>query len=147
MVKRAAEKIVAVLPAFNEEQVIGDAIDGVRRFVNRIVVVDDGSWDHTSEVAARHGAMVVTHFVNRGQGAALQTGITYALAKGAAVVITFDADGQHEPANVVPLIDAVASGEYDVALGSRYLRRETAEAIPLHRRWLLRLAVLFTKLT
>jgi glycosyltransferase involved in cell wall biosynthesis len=85
------------------------------------------------------------HVVNLGQGAALATGIQYALGQGAQVLVTFDADGQHDPADIRKLVEPVIAGEADVALGSRFLAG--ALGVPRRRRMLLKIAILFTGLT
>jgi polyprenyl-phospho-N-acetylgalactosaminyl synthase len=139
-----APTIFAILPAYREAVVIGQVIASLRPFVPRIVVVDDGSNDDTGAVARQQGAIVLRHAVNRGQGAALRTGIAYALAAGADVLVTCDADDQHDAADLPALLEPVLSGRCDVTLGSRFLARECH--MPTSRRWLLRLAVLFTRI-
>jgi polyprenyl-phospho-N-acetylgalactosaminyl synthase len=138
-------KVIAVIAAYNEAEAIGPVIQGLAPQVAEIVVVDDGSKDATADVARKAGAVVLRHPINRGQGAALQSGITLALARGAGIVVTFDADGQHVAADVPRLVTPVARGEADVALGSRFLGG-TSNVPPL-RRVLLKGAVLFTRLT
>ena len=117
----ASERIVVVIAAYNEAPVIASVVADVRRASYPAMVVDDGSTDATGEIAARAGAFVVTHPVNLGQGAALQTGLDFALAQGADVIVTFDADGQHRAADIAPLIAALAANKVDYALGSRFL--------------------------
>jgi glycosyltransferase involved in cell wall biosynthesis len=92
-------------------------IADVRRGGFPIVLVDDGSTDATAEVAERAGAVVVRHPVNLGQGAALQTGLEFALYEGADVIVTFDADGQHRVADIAVLVDAGEDGSGAVFLG------------------------------
>lgn len=133
-----------VVAAFNESSVIGQVVSGLSKRGHSIVVVDDGSSDCTAEAATRAGAKVVRHPVNLGQGAALQTGIEYALAKGATFLVTFDADGQHRVADLDVIIAPLRDGRADFSLGSRFLG-ETKGA-PLFRRLLLRGAILFTRL-
>ncbi len=87
--------VFVVIPAYDEEPVISHVIADARARFRNVVVVDDGSKDATPERALAAGAVVLRHPVNLGQGAALQTGIAYALRQGAAVVGTLDADGQH----------------------------------------------------
>ena len=111
----------------------------------RVVVVDDGSDDATGAEAAAAGAMVLRHVLNRGQGAALQTGIAFALRRGARVIVTFDADGQHRPEDLPGLVAPVLCGEVDVVLGSRFLGHEGA--VPWRRRLLLRAARQFQRWT
>jgi glycosyltransferase involved in cell wall biosynthesis len=83
--------------------------------------------------------------LNRGQGAALQTGISYALRHGAQYVVTFDADGQHSPADLPAMLAPIVAGEVDICLGSRFLGHSTA--MPLTRRLMLKGAVIFTRIT
>jgi glycosyltransferase involved in cell wall biosynthesis len=137
--------VYAVIPAFNEGEAIKQVISGVRPWCQGVVVVDDGSADDTAEQAASAGALVLRHVVNRGQGAALQTGIDYALKLGADIVVTYDADGQHDPADLERLTKPIRDGVADVALGSRFL--EHVESVPRARRIVLRAAVIFTRLT
>src|SRR6516165_5169777 len=83
-----------VVPAYNEGPRLGTTLAGLCAQWPNVVVVDDGSKDDTAAVAARHGVWLLRHVVNRGQGAALQTGVDFALARGAKVLVTFDSDGQ-----------------------------------------------------
>ncbi len=134
-----------VVPAYNEARVVAGVVAELKPDAHRIVVVDDGSSDSTAEMAAECGAVVLRHPINLGQGAALQTGIEFALARGAERIVTFDADGQHRAADVARLIDALEGERADFALGSRFLG--SAVNIPPLRRMLLRAATLFTRLT
>jgi glycosyltransferase involved in cell wall biosynthesis len=134
-----------VVPAFNEAAVIGRVVADLLWHGYRTVVVDDGSSDDTGRNAGAAGAIVVTHPINLGQGAALQTGIAFALRQGAETIVTFDADGQHRAADVALLLEALATADADFALGSRFLGG--AVAMPLSRRLLLMAATWFTRLT
>ncbi len=118
-----ADSTWIVIAAYNEVTAIGSTIDGVRALYPNVVVIDDGSADGTLGVAAAHGAHTVRHPVNLGQGAALQTGIEYALRRGAARIVTFDADGQHLPEDVPRLLAALEETGADIACGSRFLGR------------------------
>jgi glycosyltransferase involved in cell wall biosynthesis len=137
-----------VIPAYNEAKVLGEVLGELRRYdpSYNIVVVDDGSSDCTADVAKRAGVHVVIHPVNLGQGAALATGIEYALQKGAGVVVTFDADGQMRPEDIGLLVNQVVDSEIDVALGSRFLT-SPPEGMPLTKRIGLKLATVLTRLT
>jgi glycosyltransferase involved in cell wall biosynthesis len=130
-----------VMPVFDEAGVVGGVVRGVRAIFPNVVVVDDGSSDDSAARAAAAGAMVVRHLVNRGQGAALQTGTEFALSRGARRIAHFDADGQHDPADLLRLAAAVAAGECEIALGDRFA--VSASSVPPSRRVLVRLAVLF----
>lgn len=110
-----------VIAAYNEANVIADVVSAVVAKGWSVVVVDDGSSDATATQAKVPGVTVLRHCVNLGQGAALQTGINYAVQRGARSIVTFDADGQHDPADIATLVDALA--DYDIALGSRFLGR------------------------
>jgi glycosyltransferase involved in cell wall biosynthesis len=136
--------IWVVIPAYNEAGRIDAVLEKLAMRRVSVVVVDDGSRDNTAAVALAHrGVWVLRHIVNLGQGAALQTGIDFALQNGAEIVVTFDADGQHDAADLDRLIEPILTGKADVALGSRFLGK--AEGIPWSRRLLLRAAVWFTR--
>jgi glycosyltransferase involved in cell wall biosynthesis len=134
-----------ICAAYNEASVIGRVVSELGGAEYRVVVVDDGSRDATRHVAAAAGAYVVIHPINLGQGAALQTGIEYALSQGADVLVTFDADGQHRVSDIPRLVDALRRGRADFALGSRFLGQ--TYTLPWLRRWLLQAATVFTRLT
>lgn len=111
-----------VVAAFNEGERVGSVVKGlVSCGYRNVVVVDDCSSDSTFAVAAKAGATVLRHAINRGQGASLRTGIEYALEQGADVVVTFDADGQHRVEDLPAILEPVMSGRVDVSLGSRFL--------------------------
>jgi glycosyltransferase involved in cell wall biosynthesis len=138
-------RIFIVIPAFNEERAIGDLVAELRRRYDHVVVVNDCSTDKTGQIAELAGAEVLRHLVNRGQGAALQTGITYSLSKSAEYIVTFDGDGQHDPEDIPNLLKPILRGEADVVLGSRFLG--CTEGMSFARRLLLKAAVIFTRLT
>lgn len=133
-----------VIAAYNEAKVLRPVVESVRSVIPNVVVVDDGSSDHTAGEAIAAGATVLRHIVNLGQGASLETGIRYAIAHGADFVFTYDADGQHSAHGLSDLARVQAETGADVVLGSRFLGR--AERIPLARRILLKAAVAFTRL-
>jgi len=114
---------LAIVPCFNEGDSIGGVVDELHRaapFVD-VLVVDDGSRDLTDEAARRAGAMVVSHRRNAGVGAAVRTGMSYALEHGYRFAVQVDGDGQHDPAFIKPLLLPVKSGAADLAVGSRFL--------------------------
>jgi glycosyltransferase involved in cell wall biosynthesis len=148
MPSESRKRIWVVIAAYNEAAVIGRVVAEVTRRGCVTVVVDDGSPDATGEAAGKAGAIVLRHPVNLGQGAALQTGIDYALrqdADFADFVVTFDADGQHRAQDIAALIAALEKHDADFALGSRFLG--SAIDLPLARRILLKAAISFTRLT
>jgi glycosyltransferase involved in cell wall biosynthesis len=134
-----------VIAAYKEGGAIGETVRSLLPAFPNVVVVDDGSPDETGTVASAQGAAVVTHPMNLGQGAALQTGIIHALECGARWIITFDADGQHSVDDAVRLLETLKAKDVDIICGSRFLG--SAPNMPLSRRLVLKLAVLFTWLT
>jgi polyprenyl-phospho-N-acetylgalactosaminyl synthase len=178
--------VFIVIPAYNEGSVIQDVLlqvtsnREVKELGCQVVVVDDGSYDNTwnnvamllsstgsnrvtPQLESRPPIHLLHHVVNLGQGAALATGIQYALAEGAQIVVTFDADGQHLVEDIPRLVAPIKAGQADVALGSRFLPkaspekenkderrredRQNAFIIPWPRRVLLKIAILFTGVT
>src|SRR3990170_1203330 len=105
-----------VIAAYNEGSIIRNVVSDAREAYRNVVVVDDGSSDNTATEAAAGGGIVVRHPINLGQGAALQTGITFALSRGAQQIVTFDADWQHQVKDIARLLHALCSEEADYAL-------------------------------
>ena len=130
--ERFRDRIGILIPAYNEAASLGVVLDRIPGEVcgieTAVLVVDDGSRDGTGEVAARYGAMVARHVINRGGGAALRTGYRLLADSGAAIVVTLDADGQHLPSEMERLVEPIVSGEVAVTHGSRVL----GEAEPNH---------------
>lgn len=118
------EKILVVIPAYNEERAIGDVVAKAKESVPMadVLVIDDHCSDNTSQVAREAGARVITLPLHLGYGVALQTGFKYALERCYDYVVQMDGDGQHEPRCINDLLAEVWSGAADVALGSRFLR-------------------------
>lgn len=117
----AGYRLAVVIPAYRAARTVADVVTGARAAAPaaRICVVDDGSDDATTPAARAAGAATVVLPANRGKGAALAAGVAAVLTDGADVIVTLDADGQHEPAAVPRLADAVAGGLADVVLGAR----------------------------
>ncbi len=114
-------KVLTAIPVYNEERHLGSVLHEVRRYTPEILVVNDGSTDRTPELLAREsGLRVVTHPHNRGYGAALISAFAYVLEHDFDVLVTMDCDGQHEPARIPVLLEAIH--DCDVVSGSRYLR-------------------------
>jgi len=115
-----------IIAAYNEEETVGEVIEGLKKLdLNlKIIVVDDGSRDRTAEKAREAGALVVRHWVNLGQWAALKTAFTISSLEGAEIVVTLDADGQHSPKDLFSLITPVLNEEADLVIGSRFLGQD-----------------------
>lgn len=133
-----------VVPAYNEAQVIREVIKSLSESFSNIIVVNDGSTDPTIQVLRDLDVTVISHAINIGQGAALQTGIIYALSKGAQCIVTFDADGQHRVEDAICMLEVLQEGGCDVVLGSRFLGG--AVNMPMIRWFLLRSAIWLRKL-
>jgi len=130
---------VALIPAYNEEARIAPVILKARRYVDLVIVCDDGSIDLTSEVATSLGAVVIKHERNKGYGAALRTLFREAINRKADIAVTLDADGQHDPAFIPRLISPIEKGEADLVVGSRFMKGGRAEKIGLARALALKL--------
>jgi glycosyltransferase involved in cell wall biosynthesis len=131
-----SERIVAVVPAHDEEGAIGGVVGEIHSFDPSIdvVVVDDGSTDGTSAAARAAGAIVVRLPYNLGIGAAVQTGFRYALERGYSLAVRLDGDGQHDATELPKLLAPLARGEADVVTGSRFRGEDGEYAPPLARR-------------
>lgn len=132
------KQLILILPALNEAEVIGEVLRKLKKTVaglrlkTEVVVIDDGSIDKTPVIAAKIGATVLTHIINRGLGAALGTGLAYAKRRKADLAVTLDSDGQHDPADISKIIRPLLKDRADVVIGSRTLSRE--EKMPRLRR-------------
>jgi len=132
-------EIFIVVPAYNEAKVIKATISPLITEGYSVVVVDDCSSDNTWEILEILPVTRIRHMVNLGQGAALQTGMEYARRSGAAVVVHFDADGQHDWREIPNLTAPILEGKADVVLGSRFLRPGDTQQVPLAKRFVLRI--------
>ena len=117
--------IVACIPAYNEEKYIAKVIVETKKYVDKIIVCDDGSRDLTAEIARELGAIVVKHNENKGYGAALRTLFKKALELKPDIIVTLDADGQHDPKEIPRLVEPIVKGEADIVIGSRFLGKTT----------------------
>lgn len=128
--------ITAIVPAYNEEKTIGQVLADLKNYVDKIIVVNDGSNDRTAEIAKSLGAEVYHHFLNRGLGASLKTGFEVAKKLNAEIVITFDADGQHRAEDIPKLIKPILDGQAEVVIGSRFLKKQKVPFLRLVYNWL-----------
>ncbi len=135
------KSVYLTIPAYDEGQVIRETLQPLLAAGYSVVVVDDGSSDDTYAQLAGLGLHRLRHPFNLGQGAALQTAVSYALGQGADYIVHFDADGQHDAAGIDDLLAPLLAGDADVVLGSRFLREADWLAVPRERRILLKLAV------
>lgn len=144
--RRHAADTWVVVPLYNEEAVIAGVVLDLFASFDHVVCIDDGSTDASAEVARAAGARVLQHPINLGQGAALQTGISYASRQpGARYLVTFDADGQHRVADALEMIDAAEAGGYAIVFGSRFLDDRTNPG--WLKRVILKTAVRVTNMT
>lgn len=145
----SGHRTLVIIPAWNEAEVIGRTVAEVLAAENAadVVVVDDGSRDHTIEAATAAGAKVLELPFNLGVGAAMRTGFLYAWRQGYDFVVQVDADGQHNPANVPLLIDVLRRDEADIVIGSRFAE-DRGYPISRARRWAIRmLSVVLTRIS
>lgn len=126
-------EIIAAIPCFNEELFIGSVVLKTKDYVDRVVVVDDGSTDKTAIVAEKAGAIVISHGPNKGKGAAVSTAFDYARNAGCKALVLLDGDGQHDPAYIPALVRPVLDDKADMVVGSRYLGVKSS--IPRYRIW------------
>lgn len=121
------KKVVVVIPALNEEATIGEVVEEAIRHVDNVVVVDDGSSDQTASIACEAGATVVSHSENLGYDRSIEDGFGYAVRNGAAIVITFDADGQHIADDISSILAPIQAGKADIVVGRRPTRSRVSE--------------------
>ena len=128
-------KIVIVVPAFNGAREIFEGLKSLPTGLKGVpdidlVVIDDGSLDQTAKEAEKAGVNVIRHSINRGLGAAIKTGLSWAKKQNADIVVTFDADGQHDPGDIAKLIKPIILKKADLVIGSRFLNKQP---IPIDR--------------
>jgi glycosyltransferase involved in cell wall biosynthesis len=126
------ETVLAIIPAYCEGRFIGQVVSQVLQFVQAVLVVDDGSPDNTAIEAEAAGAKVIRHSTNLGKGAALKTGLHYAVSIETAFFLFLDGDGQHDPSEIPAFIDAINCSSADLIVGNRM---RNLESMPLIRRW------------
>jgi glycosyltransferase involved in cell wall biosynthesis len=125
--------VVACIPALNEENTIAGIILLTKKYVDQVVICDDGSVDMTYEIAGAMATHVIKHKKNRGKGAALKSALKQAMAIKANIVVTLDADGQHDPNEIPRLIQPIINQEADITIGSRYMEGSANNA-PAYRK-------------
>ncbi len=115
----AEKKVIAVIPALNEEKTISKVIRGVKKYVDEIILVDDSSTDRTAIIAQKEGAIVFSHKKNKGYDKSIDNGFALAAKRGATIILTFDGDGQHNPEDIPKIIEPILNGDADVVVGKR----------------------------
>lgn len=139
------KKAVIILPALNESKIISKVLRGLPKRLKGIseiktLVVDDGSDDQTYEKAKSFGVNVSRHVINRGLGAAIKTGLTWAKGQNADIAITFDADGQHDPQDIIRILNPIINKQADLVVGSRFKNRQKVPLDRLVINWLANVA-------
>ncbi|MGQ0739900.1 MAG: glycosyltransferase family 2 protein [Bacteroidota bacterium] len=132
------QDVFVIIPAYNEQGVIARVIHELIPFRYKLLVVDDGSAAELDELLQQFPVYLLRHRVNQGQGAALQTGIEFAMSKQAAYIVTFDADGQHLPSDIEKLLEPLAANKADITLGTRFSGGNSN--ISTGRKWVLKTA-------
>ncbi len=121
------QKIIAVIPALNEEKTISEVIRGVKKYVDEIILIDDASIDKTAIIAREEGAVVFSHKQNQGYAKSINDGFASAAERGAKIVLTFDGDGQHNAEDIPGIINPILSKKADVVVGKRPYHARVAE--------------------
>ena len=137
--------IVVGIPAYNEEKNIASIIVKLKKIANTIIICDDGSTDATAEIAKELGAIVISHSKNQGYGAAIKTIFLEAKNEQVDVLITFDADGQHQIKDISKVLEPINLGNADVVIGSRFLDDKTK--IPTYRKIGVKIITQLTNIT
>jgi glycosyltransferase involved in cell wall biosynthesis len=126
------QKIVTIIPAYNEEKTIAQVMREVLPYSDEVLVIDDGSKDRTREIAAAEGAIVVPNVINRGLGVTIRRGYQAALQRGADIVVQIDADGQYTASDIPKLIAPIVNNQADMVIASRF--RGGIESMPFGNR-------------
>jgi polyprenyl-phospho-N-acetylgalactosaminyl synthase len=136
------DNVYFIIPAYNEERAIGNVIQELlNKNFSKIIVINDGSKDNTSNIVRKYPIFMIDHIINRGQGAALGTGLNYAISQDdCQFIVTYDADGQHRIEDVEQMLEVI--GDNDIVLGSRFLKLKS-EGIPFRRKIMLKMATRF----
>jgi polyprenyl-phospho-N-acetylgalactosaminyl synthase len=131
--------VYIILPAYNEHQTIGAVLETLLRHSYTVVVIDDGSEPSLLPIVKKYPVYYLRHSVNLGQGAALQTGIDFALQKDAGLLVTFDADAQHDVNDIGRLLQELSEGQFDIVMGSRFMQN-ASHNLTMTRKLVLKMA-------
>lgn len=124
--------VIAAIPCFNTESFISDVVSRARKYVDQVIVINDGSHDGTAKAAEAVGALVVNHNRNRGYGEAVKACFEAAKANSADILVTLDGDGQHNPDEIPKVVALILNDDADIVIGSRFLGNQTN--MPRYRR-------------
>ena len=139
-------KTIAFIPCYNEERTIGSVVLKTLKYVDEVVVVDDGSNDDSVHIAELAGATVVRHDKNKGYGGAIQSCFSYAKTQDYDCMVILDGDGQHDPDDLVSVMSPVLEGKTDIAIGSRFLSEENRQSVPRYRQFGINVLTMMTNL-
>ena len=123
------KKVFAIIPAYNEDKYIPKVIKETKKYVDRVIVVDDGSKDKTEEISKKSKAIVLRHLVNMGKGAALKTGCDYAAKNKADIILVIDADAQHNPKEIPKFLKKIE--DHDIVLAYRKQKKNMPSILKL----------------
>lgn len=126
-------KVIATIPCFNTEGSVGDVVSRTAKYVDQVIVIDDGSSDGTVSKARAAGALVISHGANRGYGEAIKSCFEAGKSNGADILITLDSDGQHNPDEIQKIVAPILNKEADIVIGSRFLNNQAH--MPRYRRF------------
>jgi glycosyltransferase involved in cell wall biosynthesis len=138
--------IAVVIPTYNEGVVIKEVVNNLLSYNFVIIVVDDGSKDNTEELLSDLPIFYLRHKLNLGQGAAIATGLRFVSSLDTSCVVTFDADGQHDPEDIIPMVTKMKNDNLDIIFGSRFLKYKPAN-LSFVKLMLLKAAIIFNYLT
>ncbi|MFX0210220.1 MAG: glycosyltransferase family 2 protein [Candidatus Hodarchaeota archaeon] len=127
--------ICVVVPAYNEEKLIGTVLDAMPDYVDNVIVVNDGSTDKTANIAKEKGVIVITHDKNRGVGAAFRSGVAKGLELNTDIMVNIDADGQFNPRDIHKLIEPIIEGQADLVTASRFKDNRMKPEMPKIKYW------------
>ncbi len=129
-------RIIAAIPCFNNEKSIADVVVRTKKYVDEVIVIDDGSTDNTAKLAKNAGAGVLSHVVNKGYGEAIKSCFKVAQSNGADILVTIDGDGQHNPDEIQQVLNPIISEGAGLVIGSRFLNKN--QEIPRYRKFGIR---------
>lgn len=138
-------KVVVCIPAYNESKFIGIIVRNAMKHAKEVIVCDDGSSDDTSVRAEDAGAVVIKHPRNRGYGMSIRSLFQKALERNADIIVTIDADGQHDPEQIPTIVEPILNQGFDIVVGSRFIENKDMPRIPLYRSFGIKTITKFTK--